>query len=804
MKWFALPLIGMLFLAVPQGVKLSPARAVGVCPGGGTKTLLVSGLEAVVGGSTLDRTSPANLVANGDFTIEPANLASSSYPDRHYWGVGGLTVKNTVTATNQPIPSWTPTGGSASTYAFWTKSLTGNSNNLVAPPNAGESAGRVYFGNGITSSISPSPTKLFNSEGFSTTAYTITPGGSYGSGSTPPAIDQNVTLVAGENYRMYFHQSTENFLAFSGIAALDISGYQRVFFEVTPGNKGYMVEFTAVSSVTNIKFLNWGHLHSPAGSFNGGSLFTNVTNRSATSSEVTLTFSSPHGRSFGSSIGVADVGSRYDTTGATVISVPSATTLTYMKSGTAESSTATTGYIYKPEFGPSAELVLDDVIINACSASGIPPTPAPATPTPVAATPAPAPSTTSTVAVSVGNSVWFDSDGDGVQDAKEPGIAGVTLTITKADGSAVTDVAGNAVTTTVTDAKGQYLFANLPPGSYKVSVATPAGYTATKTGAGTTATDSSKGSATSTNLTTNGASDQTLDFGFIRIPAVSVGNSVWFDSDRDGVQDAKEPGIAGVTLTITKADGSAVTDGAGNAVTTTVTDARGRYLFANLPPGTYKVSVSTPDGYSATKSRAGTTATDSSKGSATSANLTKNGASDQTLDFGFIRKPAELLGISVGNSVWFDSDADGVQDAKEPGIAGVTLTITKADGSAVTDLAGNAVTTTVTDAKGRYLFTNLPPGSYKVRVSTPSGYSATKTGAGTSATDSSKGSATSANLTENGSSDMTLDFGFKSKTTKPALPQTGVDLGGLAITALALLLCGLLTSMQMSRRSREI
>ena len=676
MKWFALPLIGLLFLAVPQEVKLSPARAVGVCPGGGTKTLLVSGLEAVVGGSTLDRTSPANLVANGDFTIEPANLASSSYPDRYYWGVGGLTVKNTVTATNQPIPSWTPTGGSASTYAFWTKSLTGNSNNLIAPPNAGESAGRVYFGNGINASISPTSPKLFNSEGFSTTAYTITPGGSYGSGSTPPAIDQNVTLVAGENYRMYFHQSTESFLAFSGIAALDISGYQRVFFEVTPGNKGYMVEFTAVSSVTNIKFLSWGHLLSDGVSYSAGSLFSDVTNRSATSSEVTLTFSSPHGRSFGSSIGVAGVGSRYDTTGATVISAPSATTLTYMKSGTAESSTASTGYIYKPEFGMSAELVLDDVIINACSASGIPPTPAPATPSP-------APAATTIVAVSVGNLVWFDRDGDGVQDAKEPGIAGVTLTITKADGSAVTDVAGNAVTTTVTDAKGRYLFTNLPPGSYKVKVSTPAGYTATKTGRGTTATDSSKGSATSVNLT-------------------------------------------------------------------------------------------------------------------------KKGSSDLTLDFGFKRKPTESLGVSVGNSVWFDSNGDGVQDAKEPGIAGVTLTITKADGSAVTDVAGNAVTTTVTDAKGRYLFTNLPPGSYKVKVSTPAGYTATKTGRGTTATDSSKGSATSVNLTKNGSSDQTLDFGFKSKTTKPALPQTGVDLGGLAITALALLLCGLLTSMHLSRRSREI
>jgi hypothetical protein len=508
MKWFALPLIGLLFLAVPQEVKLSPARAVGVCPGGGTKTLLVSGLEAVVGGSTLDRTSPANLVANGDFTIEPANLASSSYPDRYYWGVGGLTVKNSVTATNQPIPSWTPTGGSASTYAFWTKSLTGNSNNLVAPPNAGESAGRVYFGNGVTSSISPFSVKLFNSEGFSTTAYTITPSGSYGSGSTPPAIDQNVTLVAGENYRMYFHQSTESFLAFSGIAALDISGYQRVFFEVTPGNKGYMVEFTAVSNVTNIKFLSWGHLNS------GGSSFSNVSNRSATSSTVTLTFSSPHGRTGGEILAVADVGSRYNTTLTSVFSVPTPTTLTYIQGGAAESSTASTGYVYKPEGGLSAELVLDDVIINACSASGIPPTPAPATPSPAPATPSPAPAATTIVAVSVGNSVWFDSDGDGVQDAKEPGIAGVTLTITKADGSAVTDVAGNAVTTTVTDAKGRYLFTNLPPGSYKVKVSTPAGYTATKTGRGTTATDSSKGSATSVNLTKNGSSDLTLDFGF--------------------------------------------------------------------------------------------------------------------------------------------------------------------------------------------------------------------------------------------------------------------------------------------------
>jgi hypothetical protein len=147
--------------------------------------------------------------------------------------------------------------------------------------------------------------------------------------------------------------------------------------------------------------------------------------------------------------------------------------------------------------------------------------------------------------------------------------------------------------------------------------------------------DSSTGTATSASLTTDGASDLTLDFGFV-LPKVSVGNLVWFDTDRDGVQDASEPGIAGVTLSITNADGSAVTDVFGNAVTTTTTDANGNYLFANLPVGSYKVSVTAPSGYVSTTALVGSDREmDSSTGTTTSANLDTDGASDLTLDFGF-------------------------------------------------------------------------------------------------------------------------------------------------------------------------
>ncbi|MBK9463111.1 MAG: carboxypeptidase regulatory-like domain-containing protein [Sphingobacteriales bacterium] len=85
-------------------------------------------------------------------------------------------------------------------------------------------------------------------------------------------------------------------------------------------------------------------------------------------------------------------------------------------------------------------------------------------------------------------------------------------------------------------------------------------------------------------LTTPATDDVTLgvgedyvvaDFGFV--PTGSIGDYVWNDLNGDGVQDAGETGISGVTVTLSP-DGT---------TTTTTTDANGNYSFDNLPGGNY-------------------------------------------------------------------------------------------------------------------------------------------------------------------------------------------------------------------------
>ncbi|MBO1752330.1 hypothetical protein J4G33_11000 [Actinotalea sp. BY-33] len=148
--------------------------------------------------------------------------------------------------------------------------------------------------------------------------------------------------------------------------------------------------------------------------------------------------------------------------------------------------------------------------------------------------------------VRVGDRVWFDTDGDGLQGPGEPGIAGVVLVVRNPDGTQVRDVTGALVGPRTTDANGDYLFEGLPPGRYRVTIDTAAsaralaGLSPTRSDAGDDrAIDSSTWRAWSRTLV-GGEEDLTLDFGFVVDTSGSDGSP-----DGGGGTDEEVPGGTG-------------------------------------------------------------------------------------------------------------------------------------------------------------------------------------------------------------------------------------------------------------------
>ncbi|MCF6237332.1 MAG: choice-of-anchor D domain-containing protein, partial [Candidatus Marinimicrobia bacterium] len=150
----------------------------------------------------------------------------------------------------------------------------------------------------------------------------------------------------------------------------------------------------------------------------------------------------------------------------------------------------------------------------------------------------------------VGNKVWIDADGDGVQDASETGLPGVTVSLYGID---ITFVAS-----TTTDENGEYSFQNLSPSEYYLAfTGAPAGFALTvKDQGGNDILDSDADPATGETASffvEVGSIDDGLDAGYT---ATGVGDFVWLDTDEDGIQDAGEAGVPGIDVEI-RIDGGA-------------------------------------------------------------------------------------------------------------------------------------------------------------------------------------------------------------------------------------------------------
>jgi len=342
---------------------------------------------------------------------------------------------------------------------------------------------------------------------------------------------------------------------------------------------------------------------------------------------------------------------------------------------------------------------------------------------------------------SLGDFVWRDLNADGLQDAGEPGVEGVAVNLLDPNnGFAVLE-------TTTTDADGRYGFVGLMPGDYAVEFVKPADHVFSPKDAGDDALDSDADTATGrTDAVTLAAGDEnlTLDAGIYR--TASLGDFVWDDLNGNGLQDAGEPGVEGVTVNLY--------DGDGNLVGTTPTDADGLYTFTDLAPGDYVVEFVLPGGFVFTAKDAGDDALDSDADTATGKTDTftlAEGEENLTLDAGL-----QQTG-SLGDFVWEDLDGNGLQDAGEPGVEGVTVNLLDPnDGFAV-------LATTTTDADGLYTFTDLAPGDYVVEFVLPGGFVFTTKDAGDDALDSDADAATGRTDTVTlaaGEDNLTLDAGL--------------------------------------------
>jgi protocatechuate 3,4-dioxygenase beta subunit len=355
--------------------------------------------------------------------------------------------------------------------------------------------------------------------------------------------------------------------------------------------------------------------------------------------------------------------------------------------------------------------------------------------------------------VSVGNFIWFDSNGDGVQDPNEPVLDNVVVQLWGAGTDGKFDTADDKqLGQATTDAKGNYIFSsgngtNTASEIYNLAIVPNTPYqlripfgqaqltnrkltTAfADTGADKTLRDSN-GVAGSGGLTTfaivnltapNAAgSDDSLDVGFTRGPTFSLGNFVWDDKNNDGVFTAGEVPLPNVVVELL--------DGSGNSLGTKTTNASGNYLFTDLDPAKYTVRVvasSLPSGFISSTGKVGfatgpyepapggDTGDNTDHGTTAGAFITAPqvqiiNADILTQDFSFFRP------LSIGDFVWLDSDNSGTLNGTEAGLDGFTVDLL--------DQNGGLITTTTTAAGGKYLFGNLVEGKYQVRVATPAGY----------------------------------------------------------------------------------
>lgn len=185
----------------------------------------------------------------------------------------------------------------------------------------------------------------------------------------------------------------------------------------------------------------------------------------------------------------------------------------------------------------------------------------------------------------IGDFIWEDIDGDGIQDLGEVGIENVEVSLYLDNGNSIIDAGDTLLDIMTTDVNGNYLFEDLCSGRYIVEITDftiPAGYVLT-----------TPPELRAIDLAT-GEEKLDVDLGY-QPPCPcygAIGDHIWMDLDNDKIPDADESGIQGVLVKLYQdANGNEVIDSEDNLYVIKVTGANGNFIFTGLCEGKYIIEI---------------------------------------------------------------------------------------------------------------------------------------------------------------------------------------------------------------------
>ena len=294
--------------------------------------------------------------------------------------------------------------------------------------------------------------------------------------------------------------------------------------------------------------------------------------------------------------------------------------------------------------------------------------------------------------------VYMDDDFSATLNGKEKIVSNYLVSL--ADGN------GNIVASDKTSVKGVYELTGIAPGEYHLTVQAVKGYAFTRLGEGNVVLNKTGGEGYSEPVTVGIADRITgMDIGMIK-PGTVEGD-VFADLNDNGIRDAGENGLPGVTVRLVSEEGE-------EAFRAEIGE-DGHYLFDAVMPGRYYVEYVMPDNALTAK-----TADNGNRIPGESA----VGRSD-SFDFvtgGYQQAPlcgALTLGRIEGTA-YQDHNGNGVRDAGEETLAGLAVKLIPAR----EDLEEM---TAVTGEDGTFELTALRPDRYTLQVACPEGFAMSRT-----------------------------------------------------------------------------